>query len=181
MTSLVTPFPQDPKERLLILFPEDLLFLSVDEERTTVTYEVTGNSRNGQISTELRSGEQLWVMKINSRGKKGRKHRKAVFSFHFWRENSPWWESRERRNPLCWGGYSLKLQVSPVAVSGRKDCFYKKQKAFQCPQIQHRILLTDVTFGSTTGDSIQLKSDSTSSCNQTDALYGLLRFLAAKL
>lgn len=75
----------------------------------------------------------------------------------------------------------MKLQVSPVAVSGRKDCFYKKQKAFQCPPIQHRILLTDVTFGSTTGDSIQLKSDSTSGCNQTDALYGLLRFLAAKL
>lgn len=39
MTSLITPSPQDPKERLLILFPEDLLFLSVDEERTTVTYE----------------------------------------------------------------------------------------------------------------------------------------------
>lgn len=85
MTSLITPSPQDPKERLLILFPEDLLFLSVDEERTTVTYEVTGNSRDGQTGTELRSGEQLWVMKINSREekKKEKPPRKAVFSFSF--------------------------------------------------------------------------------------------------
>lgn len=115
MTSLITPFPQDPKERLLILFPEDLLFLSVDEERTTVTYEVTGNSRDGQTGTELRSGEQLWVMKINSKEEKKKKNtqKSSVFLFFFWRENSPWLESRQRRNPLCWGGYSLKSQVRP--------------------------------------------------------------------
>lgn len=83
MTSLITPFPQDPKERLLILFPEDLLFLSVDEERTTVTYEVTGNSRNGQISTEVRSGEQLRVMKINSKEKKEERIEKQSFLFVF--------------------------------------------------------------------------------------------------
>ncbi|XP_021273388.1 uncharacterized protein LOC110408703 [Numida meleagris] len=29
----------DSKERLLVLFPEDLLFLSVDETKTTITYE----------------------------------------------------------------------------------------------------------------------------------------------
>lgn len=90
MTSLITPFPQDPKERLLILFPEDLLFLSVDEERTTVTYEVTGNSRDGQTGTELRSGEQLWVMKINSKEEKKKKTpRKAVFSFSFFEGKTP--------------------------------------------------------------------------------------------
>lgn len=116
MTSLITPSPQDPKERLLILFPEDLLFLSVDEERTTVTYEVTGNSRDGQTGTELRSGEQLWVMKINSKEEKKKKKNhpeKQCFPFLFRRENSPWLESRQRRNPLCWGGYSLKSQVRP--------------------------------------------------------------------
>lgn len=39
MVQTATGCTGDPKERLLILFPEDLLFLSVDEERTTVTYE----------------------------------------------------------------------------------------------------------------------------------------------
>ncbi|XP_042739231.1 probable pleckstrin homology domain-containing family N member 1 [Lagopus leucura] len=39
MVQMATGCTEDPKERLLILFPEDLLFLSVDEERTTVTYE----------------------------------------------------------------------------------------------------------------------------------------------
>lgn len=94
MTSLITPSPQDPKERLLILFPEDLLFLSVDEERTTVTYEVTGNSRDGQTGTELRSGEQLWVMKINSKEEKKKRkttQKSSVFLFFF-----------EGKTPLGW-------------------------------------------------------------------------------
>lgn len=58
----------------------------MDKERTAITYEVTRHSANGQISKELReagSGEQLWVVKMNSKEKRGKPEEKQCFPFLF--------------------------------------------------------------------------------------------------
>ncbi|XP_064381568.1 uncharacterized protein LOC135330731 isoform X1 [Dromaius novaehollandiae] len=88
----------DSEERLLILFPEDLLFLSVVKERTAITYELSnrGDRENGQRNKELRgagSSEQLWETKkslnIKDKKEKSEENIKALFFFSFLKGKLP--------------------------------------------------------------------------------------------